>query len=283
MDITIRPLGAALSSETDLDDGSVFLFDWTQTDWGEAAQPDPEEQATQKMSVIHYPGPESWKRRELKIVCYRICSSHNDKRFQASQLAALFQGRRTIRRHGWEMDVVFLAPREVGESTKTPLLIGFEVVGFASPPFWRAVDSLSAIQWESTLYPDYGIPPQEVFPPYIWIPGGGDGTPYAPLVLNPGGGSHLTFNNWGSAFVYPSISITGGPTSTTIYLKGPGNFRAKVTTNGSGAATLADTGRLYLPPGYSGIRLENAAGTALDLSSYANIRIDFGSTKLRFL
>ncbi len=281
MDYTIRPLGAARSTEVDLDDGTIRLLYLDETDWGEARQPDPEEQQSQNGSTLTHPLPTAWLRRELRIVGAVICRNHNDKRYQKSILDSLFQSRRTIRRHGWEMDVTFGTPRESGDSMRTSEAIVFEVVGYASPPFWRLADALASIQWSETLYADYGIPPQEAMPAYLF---GRDLSGYSSITGDPGPtGIHFGITNWGTAYCNPVATITGGPVNTTLYLKGPGNYRPVITLDASGNGALLETMRFYLPPGFVGIRLENSDGSAINLTANSTMRIDFGATKLRFL
>lgn len=282
MDITIRPIGAAISTEVDLNDEATFYFDWD-SQWGEAQQPEPEEQQTQTTPVTTYPHPESWKRRELKLMGLIECKGHNDKRYQMSVLTSLFQGKKTIRRHGWELDVTFQAPREMQETYATPLAIKYEVTGTATPPFWRMAQTLEAIAYDTLLYSDYGIPYGEAQPPYdFYVTAPEPGVvPAGVITASPGAGSHLTIANWGTAMVYPEISLSGFPNSTAVYIKGPGRFRVKTTTSETGIATITATDRLYLAPGNNAIRFEDSGGTAIALGSSA--RANFGDTTLRNL
>lgn len=286
-DVTIRPQGAPLGAEIDLDDGELHVLDWEDTDWGKADQPDPEEEQGAEGVTVFEPLDQSWKRRTMKIVVTRIHAGHFAKRYGMSLLTRLFQGKQTIRRFGWEMDVTFKAPDELGATKRSPEALMVEAVGTAQPPFWRHIYTLQEIQWGAYLYPDFGVPPQEAQPAFVFarnLAGANAiSTGFDPMLMAPTTGPHFTMRNWGTAFCYPAASITGGPPNTDLYFRGLGRYRIKVRTNGSGAATLREADRFYLAPGDNPIRLESANGTAINLTGYGSMRIDFGATKLREL
>lgn len=279
-DVTIRELGADRSTELDLDDGATFYFDWVESDWGTANQPEPDEEMSVEGAVTYLPLEQAWHRRNLRLAGFVEYSGHNAKLRGISDLAKIFQGRKTIRLKSFELDVFGMAPTEQGDSTRTPQVLGYEAQMYAQPPFWRLVFAFNAIAYGNLLYPDLGIPVGEAQPPYLF---GRDLAGAQAIAANPGAGvAHFTIDNWGTAFCYAAASITGGPASTVLYLEGKGRNRVKLTTNASGAATLATTDRFYLAPGSQGIRFENAAGTAIDLTAQAAMRIDFGATVPRF-
>lgn len=281
---TIRPKGALQSQEVDLDDGAsggIYHLDLVETDWGKAEQPEPQEELHGQGSTVYLPLDEAWKRRAIHLVGAVECVSFYEKQYRISRMRQLLQGSRTLRRQGWEIDVFGTGFMERDASKKSHQVLEYEVLLLASPPFWRHVYALKDIVYGSHLYPDFGVPMGEAQPAYLF---GRDLPGAQAIAANPGAGvSHLTLNNWGTAFCYPTAAITGGPPYTDIYFEGLGRLRVKVRTDGAGAANLLETGRLYLPPGDNPIRLEDAAGTAINLTSYPTMRIDFGATRLREL
>lgn len=283
-DYTIRPFGAAISAEFDLDSGASggpYHIDLAETEWGVAKQPDPDEEASAEGTAIFLPLEQSWERRTIRLRGAVECTGLYDKSYKRATLTRLFSGRQTLRRFGWEIDVVGAAPVEADDSRRTPQLLVFDVTLTAQPPFWRHVVALKDIAYGAYLYPDFGVPYGEVQPPWLF---GRDLAGAQAIAASPAAGlAHFTLNNWGTAYCYPTAAITGGPPSTDLYLKGLGRFRVKVTTDGAGAATLATTQRFYLEVGDNPIRLENLAGTAINLTGYGTMRIDFGATRLREL
>jgi len=283
-DITIRAYGAARSTEVDLDDGSLRLHDWVESSFGEASHPEAKEELSETGTILTLPLDNAWQKRVVRLVGAIQCSSHFDKLAKISATNSLFQGLRTIRLHGREMDVILQAPKEIGEGKKTPFLYEYEVTGSALTPlpFWRDCDTLAGIQWSDLLYPDYGVPPGEIQPAWIFGPGG------TALNLNPGTGAHFTINNWGSAPTNAAIALSGLAfpfPSVPFYIHGIGNQRAIVSEIevGTETATIAESARLILYPGLNPIRMETAAGTAVDLTYRADTQFDFGATKLRNL
>lgn len=283
-DYTIRDYGAARGTEIDLDDGAgsgSYHLDLEATSWGNAAQVEPEEEQSQDGPVLWLPTENAWRRREIRLAGFLECVSLFDKDAKRSTLTRLFQGRKVLRRYGWEIEVFGMAPVEQGDTRRAWQLLGYEVALYATPPFWRMAIALNAIGYgDALLYPDMGIPAGEAQPPYLF---GRDLGGAQAITASPGTGAHLTITNWGAAPANPAASITAGPLSTTLYLRGSGPYRVAVSTNGSGAATLTEAQKFYLAPGANALRLENAAGTALDLTGYATMRIDFGATIFRFL
>lgn len=279
-DMTIRNQGAPLDSEVDLDDGELYVLDWEETDWGKADQPDPEEEQGAEGVTVFEPLEQSWKRRTLKVVVTMINATHYAKRYGMSTISRLFRGKKTIRRMGWEMDVTFKAPDELGATKRSSQALMVEVVGTAQPPFWRHVYALKDIVYGKHLYPDFGVPYGEAQPPFLF---GRDLVGAQAIATTPGASAHFTLNNWGTAYCYPTATITGAPPNTDLYFRGLGRYRIKVRTDGAGAATLREADRFYLEVGDNPIRLEDSAGNALNLSAYGHTRINFGATKLREL
>lgn len=281
-DYTIRAQGAARSTETDLDDGITYHLDLEETAWGEATQPEPQDLQTIEGSALILPLDQAWNRRVLKLSGALECSSHNDKLLKLSTLTALLRGRKTIRRKGWEIDAYGLAPVELGPSKRTPYLILYETTFYATPPFWEHAVALNAIAYDSLLYPDFGVPMGEAQPSYVFGHAAGA---TALTSANPGAGlPHFTISNWGTAFTYPGAALSGFGALTEVYLKGAGMFRVRVPLSG-GAGTLSEVQRFYLASGNNAIRLEDAAGAALNLSSgtYPSLKLDFGATIVRYL
>lgn len=284
---TIRPRGAARSAEVDLDDGAsggIYNLDLADTDWGQATQAEPQEEAHGQGSTLFMPLEEAWQRRAIRLVGWVDCSSLYDKEYRTSKLRQLLQGSLTLRRQGWEIDVFGTGLLERDGSKRSPLLLEFEVVLLASPPFWRMASDLASLAYDTLLFPDFGIPYGEAQPSYdfyVTPPGGSPLVAPGVITASPGAGSHLTMDNWGTAFAYGAASLSGFPLSTTLYLKGAGRFRVKVTTDGAGNASLLEAARFYLAPGNNGIRFENSAGAAVALG--ASARITFGATRPRYL
>lgn len=279
IDVSVRPLGVAHTSETSLDDDAKYYFDWEATDWGFAGQPEPEGEQSVEGAVVYKALDQSWMRRQIRLAGYVEVASHNAKIRAMSDLAKLLQGEKTIRLKAWEIDVTGLAPTERDETKEVPQVLGYECVMYATPPFWRLMTDFDSIIYGAFLYADMGIPFGEAQPPYLF---GRDLSGAQAIAANPGSGSHFTIDNWGTAFCYPTASISNGPVSTTLYLKGAGRTRLKLTTNGSGGVTFTPADRFYLAPGSQGIRFEDAAGAALNLTAQTTMRINFGSTIPRF-
>ena len=284
VDYTIRVKGASRTTEVNIDDGATYNLDLAATDWGVATQPEPQEQVHDQGATLYLALEEVWQRRVIRLVGWVDCPSGLlQKNLVKSQLNALFQGQRTLRRYGWEIDVTGMAPVEREDSMLSPMFLAFEVMLLATPPFWTMADNLAAIGYgDGLLYADHGVFYGEAQPAYVFsrTPAAGEGT----IAANPGAGvAHFTITNWGTGYAYPEVSFTGFPTSTTLYVEGPGRFRVKKTTSGAGAFTITAADRLFLAPGANAIRFEDAAGTATNLTSFASAKADFSATRFRFV
>lgn len=281
---TIRPKGAARSTEVDLDDGSIggiYNLDLVETDWGKATQAEPEEEVHSQGATLYTPLEEVWQRRAIRLAGWVECSSLYDKQYRVSRMRQLLQGSLTLRRQGWEIDVFGTGFLEREGSKRSPLLLEYEVVLLATPPFWRLASDLASLAYDALMFPDFGVPVGEAQPPYLF---GRDlaGAQQIPATYAPGVDC-FTLTNFGTAFAYASATITGAPTNYDLYLRGEGRFRVKVRTDGAGSATLTEASRFYLAPGDNGIRLESSAGGSLNLTPYATMRINFGATRFRYL
>ena len=281
-DYTIRAKGAARSTEIDLDDGIKYHLDHVQTSWGRAQQPEPVEEQNDRAPVTWLPHEEAWLRRTIRLVGIVECSGINDKEYKRSTLTRLLRGPRTLRLKGWEIDVIGLGFDELPETKKTPMALGFDATFYATPPFWRHAAPLNAIARDSLLYPDFGLPMQETMPPFLFArtPAAGEAAiaPIALFAWDP----HFTITNWGTAFCYPSIAISGAGAFTELYLKGLGRYRVRVPLT-AGAGTVTPSSLFYLDVGDNPIRLEDAAGTGLILTGNTTLRLDFGATQYRYL
>lgn len=278
MKYTIRNQGEARESEVDLDSGEAdgaYHLDLEKTDWGSAVQPEPKEERHEQGTTLFLPLEEVYERRTIKLSGIVECSAPYEKDYVKSTLSRLFQGKKTIRKLGWEIDVFGLAPVELDDTRRTWQAYGYEVVLYATPPFWRMVQTLNAIVYDELLFPDLGVPMGEAQPLYHFtnVSTGGTIT-----------GGAFSFNNWGTAFCYGVVSITGGPAGATIYLKSTaGRFRTKVTLDGSGNGGITEADRFYLAAGDNTVQLFDAAGAVLNTDLYPALTLDFGYTQLRYL
>lgn len=256
--------------------------------FGKASQPLANVKKTRSGNVAQYPSKENWLPREGKLSAkIRKAVSYWDKERLRSELVRVIysQNPGQLVYGPYQLNAVsFEAPDILNDDrTNTGHSMRMEIKWVASDPMWELNQPLNNIKYDTNpaLYYDTGIPFDEDQPPYLF---GRDLSGLQMLATNPGAlGNHLVFHNWGTAFLYPTIVITNGPPSTSLYLKGSLSRRLLVTTDSSGNATVLKSHRFYLASGYVGIRFEDEAGTALNLTPYPNMRVDFGNTKLRYL
>ena len=281
VEIAVRERGADRSTETDLDDGLLFRFAWDAWDPGIAEQPEPEVEQTQRGLAIWLPLPETYEQRRIRLIGYRDYTSANAKLHGISELTKLLCGAKTLRIKGREIDVFGKGLREIEDTKPSPFVLGFELdLTSLSEPFWKSVDTLNSIAYDSMLYPDMGIPVSEAQPPYLFGRdlAGSQAITANPILLNP----HFTINNWGTALTYATASVSGAGALTEVYLSGVGVDRVRIGLSG-GNGSLLEASKFLLSSGDNPIWIQNAAGSALDLTAYPNFRIDFGATVLRYL
>lgn len=258
------------------------------SDFGKASQPLPNIKATKAGNFYLAPGKEHWLQREGKLVAkIRGAVSYWDKLRLKSEFDKLLYSQRPGQLvYGPKQlnNVYFEASQIIDDGLKNSGHgLRIEVPWVAADPMWQLNQPLDNIDWSAVpaLYWDSGIYYDDEQPPYLF---GRDLAGDQEITASPSGSNpHFTIDNWGTAFVYPTISITNGLSSgTTWYLKGSLSRRVQLSFTG-GSASVSASDRFYLEVGDNDIRFEDVNGTAINLTAYSTLRVDFGDTKLRFL
>lgn len=251
-----------------IDDGAPYVIGWDETDFGSASLRQAVIQSTAAGSFVSYPLTTAYSTRNGKLAIYGSALDILDKRRLESDIKALLSGNRQLHMGGRWLNVILADAREVSnDSRKTATMVGVEAVFMAPDPLWSLAQPLKGIdgpavnvgpQWD--LFDDNAIP--ALIPDYIFT------------------ANTFTLDNWGNAFTWAAGTITDGPVSTTVYLKGPGATRVPVVLDGSGDGTFAATESLYLAPGNNTLRVENLAGALVTVGG--SFAISFGDTYMRF-
>lgn len=254
--------------DTPVHDGAPYLVDFDGTDWGRPGTREPAITATAGGTWAVYPLATSFGERRGRLTLYAQALDAPDKWRVLSELQALLSGQRIIHRAGRQLAVYFLPAGEAeSDAQKAGTIVGVTAEWVAADPFWKFNQPLAGIDgppvnagdawalWDDNSHP-------AILPGYTFST------------------ASFTLTNWGTAHTYAAGTITGGPASSTVYLKGPGSNRQPVALNGAGAGAFTADGELLLVRGDNAIRVENAAGSLI--TPGGSFVISFGDTYMRF-
>jgi len=256
---------------TPVDDGAPYTTGWDGVDFGESSPRSPVVQPTSGGSYTILPLYTNRLPRTGKITIYALATDILDKFRVESEMRALMDGPRKVHRAGRWLDVVFTSCVEApDDSRKAATVVGMEGRFIVPQPLWSLNQPIKGLapsaglvnigpEWD--MWDDNSIP--STFPPYQFTT------------------NSFSITNWGNAFTWAAGTITGGPTSTTVYLKGSGAQRIAIPLDGSGAGSFTATQSFYLAPGANAIRLEDAGGSLVTVGG--SFSISFGDTYPRFL
>lgn len=264
------PTNYFFADATPLDDGQPYYVDMLASSWGSPPRRPPVVTPTYGGNYTVYPLPTAFAERRGRLRVFARGTSYPDKQRALGELVGVLSGEVQLHKAGRYLDVSFLqAPED--EATQG-LGKGFAVLAewIAPVPFWRLNQPLRGLaapvnigdEWE--LYDEDGSLPDPL-PEYVFTT------------------AEFVFTNWGTAFCYGAGTVTAGPPDTTIYLSGLGESRVAVALDASGNGAFAESDEFYLAAGDSNsIRVEDAAGDLVDLTSLASFELAFGETYMRF-
>jgi len=254
---------------TSLNDGMPYFVDWAETDFGFAAKRASVVKNTAGGIFTVAPIATAYQERRGRLAVYATATGFADKRRALSDLTSLLSGTTQLHLAGRYLEVEFLGAPEVDRAKRTDRAFGLTAEFRCSVPFWNLNQPLRGLVSPVNIGPE-------------WERFDDDGDP-DPLPASSFDEAEFVFDNWGNAFTYGAGTIVGGPVSTTVYLRGLGAARVAVTLDSAGVGAFAATDEIYLAAGENNsVRVEDAAGALVDLTSLPDFAIDFGETYVRF-
>ena len=262
-------MGQVFINDVPIDDESPYFLHWDSTKFGKLEKREPAIIQTAGGIFAVAPLATAVKERRGSVGVYAAAIDNLDKWRVESDIRALLSGAKQLHIGSRYLNLTFTGGDEPEDGARRAGNIAGARADFVAPdPYWYLNQPLAGLgtpvnigdEW--AIYDDNSVP--TLIPIFIFAT------------------NSFTINNWGNAPTFAAGTVTNGPASTTIYLKGVAGSSARlaVVLNGSGAGSFLASEELRLDPGDNAITVETAGGSLQAVSG--SFSINFGNTYMRF-
>lgn len=264
-------MGQCFIDSTSIDDENPYYLDWDNTALGRLEKREPTITQTAGGLYAVTPLVTAVKERRGKVCIWAAATDNLDKWRLESDMRALLFGAKKLHIGSRYLNVNLLGGEDPeSDARRAPLIAGAVADFVATDPYWYLNQPLSGlgtpvnVGTEYSLYGDGSIPPSGLIPAFVFT------------------ANSFDIENWGNALTYAAGTITDGPASTTVYLRGVAgdDARLAVVLDAGGEGTFLAISEFRLDPGTNAIRVENAAGSLQAVGG--TFSLSFGDTYMRF-